>query len=505
MSEAEEKKTEEEAEDQQEAAEETAPETAEAAEPAEEAPTEEEEAGPDVTVERTGSCECVIRIEADADFLRSRYQEELESLQREVKLPGFRQGKAPMGLVERRMGKSLRNDVISAVVSSAYDDALHEHDLTVVAEVDAPDLENVTWEPGQPAAFEFRCEVLPEVELTEDDYKGLDVKVPALEVTDEMLQHELDRFAQQFSTWNEVAGEDIDWDDYVEAEVSVPKADWSETIGFYPRAERIGPFAVEGLKGLVSSARAGSELDVGAEVDGEQIGGREALEALAGQKVDLHLTIGQVMRRHVPALDDELAKKIGMESADEIQPVVRERLEASLKQEKEQITRDLLVDALVSKKDVELPDSLVERATRDEQTRALVRMLRMGVPRQEAERRAVEGVDRARSGVGRRLKGTFLLRKVAENERIIVTESEVDSQIRGFAARQGWREERARSYMEERGMLRTLRDDMREARVIDFLLESAKVTEVSPEEFRATRGGAAEPEAEEPGGDEDAQ
>jgi FKBP-type peptidyl-prolyl cis-trans isomerase (trigger factor) len=90
------------------------------------------------------------------------------------------------------------------------------------------------------------------------------------------------------------------------------------------------------------------------------------------------------------------------------------------------------------------------------------------------------------------LKAAYVLRKIAEKERIIVTESEVDSQIRAFAARQGWREERARSYMEERGMVRALRDDMRESKATDFLVENAEVTEIPPEEF-AKRHGAEGP------------
>ncbi len=92
-------------------------------------------------------------------------------------------------------------------------------------------------------------------------------------------------------------------------------------------------------------------------------------------------------------------------------------------------------------------------------------------------------VGRTRAGVTRRLKASYVLRKVAEKERILVTESEVQEQVRAFASRQGWREERANSYMEERGMLRSLRDDMRESKTLDFLAENAEVEEISPEEF----------------------
>ncbi|MHC4479681.1 MAG: trigger factor [Planctomycetota bacterium] len=476
------------------AKEKTAPDPVETSEAESEA-GQEEEARPSVQVERVGPCECLIRIEADAEYLRERYQEELASLQSEVSLPGFRRGRAPAGLVERRMGSTLRSDLISSVVAEAYDEAVEENELSVVAETEAPDLENYTWEPGQPAQFEFRCEVMPEVELKEKQYKGIEVEVPALEVTDQLLQDEMERFAQQFATWEGVSGTGIDWDDYVEAQVSVPEVEWSETIGFYPRAEKVGPFAVEGVKAALIGAKAGDEIELEAQVIEEEIGSREQLRPLAAQQVKVRLTLDQVTRRRVPEVDEELAKKIGLSSVEEIESLVRDRLAAALAERKEQVARDMVVAGVVGEVECELPPSLIERAAQRQQTRNLVRLLQAGVPRQEAERAALQNAGRTREGVEQRLRADFLLRKVAEQERILVTESEVDSQIRAFAARQGWREERARSYMEERGMVRALRDEIRERKTVDFLLEDAKVKEIPPDQFARRYASEEAPEA----------
>jgi trigger factor len=462
----------------------TADDTAEEAQEVEEKPE-----APETTVERTGPCECVIRIAASAEYLRYRYQEDLASLQQEIKLPGFRHGKAPIGLVESRMGGSLKSDLIASVMGEAYDEAVDENDLSVVAEVDAPDLESMSWQPGQPAEFEFRCEVMPELELDEAQYKGLKIEPPALEPTDEMLQAEKDRFAQQFATWEEVKGAGIDWDDYVEATVAVPDADWSDTIVFFPRAERIGPLAIEGMKGLVSGATVGDELEAEAEVTEGEGATPEPLQPLVGQKVKVRIAIERATRRKVPDLDDELAKKIGMSSVEELDSLVSERLGAALTRRKDEIARDLAVNLVLDKASFELPASLVDRASEEEQTRMLVRLLRQGVQREEAEQQAAEGVVQGRDVIERRLKASFLLRKLAEKERILVTEAEVDAQVRAFASRQGWREERAKAYMEKRGMLRALREDMREGKATDFLLENAEVHEIPPEEFRKRHGG----------------
>jgi len=445
-----------------------------------------------VAVERVGPAECTIRIEAEVAYLRERYQKELTALQAEVALPGFRKGKAPAGLVERRMGSTLRSDLVSSVVSEAYDKAVEEHDLEVVGHTDEPDLDALSWEPGQPIEVEYRCEVLPQVELDEQQYKGLEAEVPAFAVTDEMFADGMERFARQFSTFEEAEGA-VDWDDYVEADVSVAGVDLKEQIGFHPRSERIGPFAVEGMKGALADAKVGDTVEVDAELQEDAAGARPELEELVGRSVKLSVALQVAMRRKVPALDDELARKIGMESVADVEAVVRDRLEESVKEETERATRDAVCDALLRSVDVELPSGLVDRAAANENLRLLLRLLRAGVPREEAERRARAGRERQRDVVEQRLKVSYLLRQVAERERIIVTESEVDSQVRAFSSRQGWREERARSYMEERGMVRELRADMRESRTIDFLIEHARIREVAQAESAGRHG---EPESE---------
>ncbi len=448
-----------------------------------------QEQGPEVSVERTSPCECTIRIEADADYLQERYQEELSSVQETVALPGFRQGKAPIGLVEKRLGARVRSDVIATMVSEGYAEAVEGNDLNVVSETEAPDLEEVDWQPGEPAEFEFRCEVMPEVEIHEDQYKDLEVEVPALEVTEEMLQSQLEQFAGRFATWEEASGAGIDWDDYVEATVGVPEADWSDSVGFRPRQEQVGPFAVEGVKGALIGAEAGDEIELTGKAEEDRLSEWPDLDIEPGRSTDLHLTIESVMRREVPEVDEELAEKIGMDSADEIISMVKERLQQAVEERTEEITEEMLKRALLERLDLQVPPALAERASRDQQARQLVRMLRQGIPREEAERQAAENADRTREAVEEELKISLLLREIAEQERILVTESEVDSQIRAFASRQGWRPEKARSYLEEEGFVRQLRHDMRESKVLDFLLDNATVREVSTEEFSEKYGG----------------
>jgi FKBP-type peptidyl-prolyl cis-trans isomerase (trigger factor) len=126
----------------------------------------------------------------------------------------------------------------------------------------------------------------------------------------------------------------------------------------------------------------------------------------------------------------------------------------------------------------------VERATEDRLRRMLVQQIRAGVPREEAEKTARAGAERSREAAEREIKFACLLRAIADKERIFVEESEVHEQIRAIAARQNWTEQRAERYLEEEDMLRSLREDMREAKTKKFLIDHSKVTEMEPSEFQ---------------------
>lgn len=450
--------------------------------------TDEQAEGLHTTVERTAPCEVLIKIEAEADYLRDRYQTELAQLQSEIALPGFRRGKAPIGLVEKRMGRSLKNDVIVSVVGEAYDEACDENELDVVSQIDGPDMEELDWEPGQPFEFEIKAEVLPEVEVTEDAYNNIEIEVPALDVADDMIEDQQQRFLARFATFEKVEDGEVQEEDYIEGTLAVEGTEYSESQGFYPRGRRMGPFEVEGAEEKIVGTKVGETVELTATVEAEALEDVDGLEGVEPGEVKIKFTVGSLMRRNLPELDDDLAEKIGMENADAVREYIREQVEEGLSNQRDGLKRDMLLNALIERMPFEMPESLVDRATRDVQVRRLVNLLRQGVPRAEAEQAALEGGFQQREAVARRLKATHLLRKIAEIEKIYVTESDVDLQIRTFAARQNMREDKARAYLEDRGMLRSLRDDMREEQTIEFLLETAKVKELSDDDWRAKYG-----------------
>jgi len=451
------------------------------------------EPGIRTAVTREGSCECVIRVQADAEHLKQRYQERLAAFQREAQVPGFRVGRAPLPLLERRFGKKIKQEVIATVASEGYDEAVEQNDLKVVSDLESPDPEELQWEVGEPLELEFRCEVMPAVELQDSQYKGLTVRVPRVEVTEEMLQQELERFVRQLASWEPVKTAGIDRDDYVEAEVCVAtegdqQSPWRQKLGFYPRDEQLGPFAAKGIKAALMDAKAGDTIQVDAELPEQDELRDSALEQLAGEPLKLNVAIQAVYRQRVPELDDELARKLGLESTEQIRSIVRERLEQRLERFKRDSRRAAVVEALLNNVPVEMPPTLVARATAEHQRRLMIRGLRAGLSREQVEEMARKNLQRSAEEAVRTLKAGFLLQQIADRERIYVTDAEVREQMEALAASQGWPERRARRFLEDAELAQSLRREMREERTIEFLLQSARVEEVNPEPSQQPAG-----------------
>jgi trigger factor len=457
-----------------------------------EAGQESKEIGVRATVAREGACNCTIRVEADADKLQARYQETLAALHTQTAMPGFRQGKAPLSLVAKRFAGRIKSDVLSAALSEGYQKAVAEGGLTVVAETDAPDPETMEWEPGRPAEFTIKCEVLPEIELNEEQYKGLTVQVPRLDITDELLEQEMKAFAGQLGRWQKAEDGHVEAGDYVKAQVSLAadgdKAAWSGEVDFFVQGVQMGPFTAEKLAETMVGKKAGESVELIAKVREEAV--READEALkqrAGQDLPVRVKVIEAFRRHTPEMDDELAKKLGLENAGKIREIVRERLQTRLANQKREASEFAVISAVLETVNLEMPPSLVQRAALEEQRRLILQAIRRGTPIERAEKMAAETAHLSQHVALHRLKTSYVLRKIADKEGIYVLEDEVKEEIRTLAAREGWPEAKTRRYVEQHDLESMIRNEKRQAKTAVFLLKSAALEEIDSEEFERRR------------------
>ncbi len=444
---------------------------------------EEVEKNMNYSIEYETLCRVKLTIEPDSEELEKDYKEQLGTYKENAQVPGFRPGKAPEFMVERRFGDAIKEQVLYLATADIYKDAVKEEDITVINELDTPDFENYDWEPGQPAKFEYRFEVIPSVDLDEGVYKGLEIEVPKDEVPEDLMEMAMNQFSSRYAEW-EALGDDVEIDrkDSVEvvAKLVSPEIEGGlpeNGFSFSPEQDAVGPFVAEGLNGAVVGAKVGDTVEIDAHVADEQEDEkwRELAEA---EEVKLELTINEAYRLNIPEIDDDLAEKLGLDSADEIREMVETRVKQDLERQRNEHMRQAVLEKLNESIDVELPDSLIRDAAQDMREREALRLWRSeGVDLDEA-RQSVGEDESFDESAANTLKAEFVISKIADKERIYVTESELDEQIRAFAASRGLDEQKARRLLEKRDMFDTWRRDLKREKTVSMLLDNAQINEV---------------------------
>ncbi len=440
----------------------------------------------DYKVRYENPCCVVIEAEASAEELKKEYEEQFETYRENASLPGFRRGKAPRLMVERRFGDSIKQQVLYSAANDLYSDAIKEEDFMVVNELDMPDFEDFEWEPGKPASFEFKCEIIPSIDLDKEQYKGIEIEVPSEEIPDEFFESALESFAQRFSEWEKLSDESgIDREDSVQAALKVKKPELKTELSekefhFQPARSEVGPFVVEGLQGAVEGAKIGDTIEVDATVsehipDSEKYPALE--ELLEADNVVIELGISDAYRQKVPEIDDQMASRLGLENAEEIRDMVRSQVEKDIEQQRNRVMRTRVLDRLAEQFDMDLPDSLIKQTAEEGRSRAAREAWQNGQDLEEAKE-SVREDDTFEEEAEKMLKIEILLREIADKERVYVSESEIDEQIRTIATGRGMDPERTRRMLEKNDMLDSLRRDMRKEKVIDLLLENAELNEV---------------------------
>ncbi|MDX1565412.1 MAG: trigger factor, partial [Phycisphaeraceae bacterium] len=179
---------------------------------------------PVVTVQPAGPARKKLVIEVPAERISAKIDDGYESLQDEAAVPGFRKGRVPLRLIEKRFGKEVRKDVCSQLISEGYTHAIESHQLHVIGEPHIEDLEQIQLPEEGSLSFEVEIEVVPDFELPE--LKGLEVLKPTFEVTDEQVAAQVQRYCEMYGRFQSV--DQAEAGDYITGRVTIAPADQPE-------------------------------------------------------------------------------------------------------------------------------------------------------------------------------------------------------------------------------------------------------------------------------------
>lgn len=387
-----------------------------------------------------GPSKRAIKIEVPEDAVNKAFDLVYADLKRQVRIPGFRQGKAPIAMLEKRYAKAVEQDVVQRLVPDYYQRAIKEAGVTPVL-VDIPPLERIKAQRNTTFTFTATVEIKPVIEIR--DYRPpnpIALKPDPRTITDEQVEQTIDSIREQHARL-EAAPQDTPLADDLYAVITVEGV--------------LDGTPVDGAKKEGHLHKVGSkELVLGLEIDdvirGKKAGDKAEMSQdypeahpdnrLAGQTVTFTLTIEGVKQKTLPTLDNEFAKDCGpYESLTQLQDSIRSQLEEVLKKDIENTHKDAIMERLLQMHHFDLPQALIDR-----EVQAMVRQRLIEDQRKKSRAFSVEDqlhleeeAKRLKQELlpdaQRRVKLSLILEAIADKEGITVEEQDVQDEIMKLA------------------------------------------------------------------------
>jgi trigger factor len=422
----------------------------------------------------TATCKREIEMEIPADVAQKATEKVARDFAKVARIPGFRPGKAPIPLIRRKFADDIQNEVLQSLVPEYLTKVLDEKKM---APITRPQIDNVELKEGEPLKFRAVFEVLPEFEL--GNYRNIEVKIDKVEAGDEQVNKAIEEMRDRAATFVPVEG----------------------------RAAKDGDFLLIKLKGTPKGENAGDPIE--ADNIMCHIGAEETLEAftdnlrgtnpgdtrefeskypddypdpkLAGKTFDFQIEVQGIKEKKLPELNDEFAKEVageaaGVQTLEEMRTKVRENLEAAKDQQQNAQAREKILESLVKSHDFPVPEALVEHQMDVRLERTVRQLTSQGIdPRQVnvdwASMRARQH-DRAVDDV----KAELLIDRIADAEKIEVSDEELDKEITHLAEHHGNESAEAlRARLTKQGALDNMKSQLRNNKTIDWLYSNARI------------------------------
>ena len=387
----------------------------------------------------------------------------IQKYQKLARIPGFRRGHVPASVIRQRFAEDLKSDVVEALVPRYF---RKEADRQGLIPVSQPQVTDLHLKDNEPLRFKASFEVMPEIKV--EGYKELRAERPDVTVTDEEVEQSLNGAREQHATFTSVEGRALADGDYAQVSLDGQPKDGDgkpvhmDEVLVEIAGKNTMPEFTENLRG----ASPGDErvFEVTYAQDAQE-------QRLAGKTFTYTVKVQSIKQKALPDLDDQFATQLGeFKTLDEVRQRIREGMESERKHAAEHEAKDKLVAELVKRSDFEVPEALVDRQVDVRLERGLRALAAQGMKTED-----IKKMDLNRLRVGQReqalqeVKASLLLDKIAEEEKIEVSDEEIDREIEALATQSKQTPEAIRARLTRDGALDRIRNRIRSEKTLDFL------------------------------------
>lgn len=424
-----------------------------------------------VTAENGENREVTLTIEVEAAEVSKAVDRAAKSLASRVNIPGFRKGKAPRKIVERHVGMdTIMQEAFDIIAPKAFSDALDEQKIEPVTR---PNIDIVTLEEGKDLVFKATVTPRPEVKLGE--YKGLKIEKKVEEVTDEAVEKQLKNFQERQAKMVEAPeGAEVkdgdfttlDFEGFVDGEAFEGGKGQD-----YPLQIGSGSF-IPGFEEQLVGAKVGEEKDVNVKFPEDY-----HADALAGKDATFKCTIRSIKNKELPAIDDELAKKVStFETLDELKADIRKNLEENAARKAENDQRTAAIEQATENIEVDIPAVMIDNRVTSMLQEMAMRLEQQGMKLEQYLQYA--GTDIAklreeyRETAEKNVKTDLMLEEVAKAEDIKVEAKDLDAEVAGMAAAYGATPQQVQKIIKEQGRVNDLAASVLRKKTAQFIIDS---------------------------------
>ncbi len=393
--------------------------------------------------------------------------EVLEDIRKTAVIPGFRKGKAPIDIIDQRYREDAVKDMKQRLVPRAYQRALEANNIVPVS---YPEVSDIVLDDAGALTFKATVDTHPEVKLKK--YKGLKVAREKISVADKEVEDALSHIQNMHA-------------EFADMDRPIKKGDFAvcDVEAFADDK----PLSKKSENMWIEADKEASLLGMGEELCGLKKGEKKEIETtlpenypdknFAGKKALFKVEIKETKEKKLPPVDDELAKKVGKENMQQLREEIRSQLLERKEQNEKIKMMNQVMDQLLKNHSFDLPDSMVKRQLDVLVDKAENELAQKGVDKAAIDSRKDELKKQLAVEAENKVKLYFILSEISLKENVDVSEQEIDDRLKSIADSFKQPYEKVKEYYEEKDLIGGLREQLREDKTLEFLLQEANVTD----------------------------
>ena len=437
-----------------------------------------------VEVEKQPGSVSKLQIELPPEEVAKEWDAIANSFARFAKIPGYRPGKAPRTVIDKRFRKEIQDELTKKLVSKSYHEAVEQEQLRVAS---LTNIEDIRF--GEDKSMRFLATIVTAPEFKLPEYKNIPVQLPDTKVSEADVKAALERLRDQSADFVDAPERGLQMGDFA-------VIDFEGSVETKPISE-IAPQASKNLQG-------GKKFWLQLAADNflpkfcEQLAGQKPGETrlvivefagdfpvteLAGKKADYAVTLREIKEKVLPKIDDALAGKLAPgKNLTDLRQMIEHDIEHAKQHDLERAKEAQILKYLHEHIQFELPPALLQNETRRALAELVQRNRERGITDEMLKQKEKELIDGAAGVAAHRLKTNFILHRIAEGEKIQVKKEDVDLRIRQEAARYDISPEKMRKELQQKDALDDVAEQILLGKTLDFLKANVSVESTVTEE-----------------------